>query len=69
MDMAREKKAGSYVNVRLKESVYERLVEHCVKEDRTKTSMIERALTMYFDKMDMEDAASSSPMESSGEME
>lgn len=50
--MAREKKAGSYVNVRLKESVYQRLVEHCEQDDRTKTSVIERALTMYFDSVD-----------------
>lgn len=50
--MARAKKAGSYVNVLLKASIYDRLVEHCEKDDRTKTSVIERALTMYFDSLE-----------------
>lgn len=50
--MARAKKAGSYVNVLLKESVYERLVNYCERDDRTKTSVIERALTMYFDSLE-----------------
>lgn len=50
--MARAKKAGSYVNVLLKASIYDRLVEHCEKDDRTKTSVVERALSMYFDSLD-----------------
>lgn len=54
--MARERKAGSYVNVRLKESIYERLVAHCEQDDRTKTSVIERALTMYFDNIDAQNS-------------
>lgn len=54
--MARERKAGSYVNVRLKESIYERLVAYCEQDDRTKTSVIERALTMYFDNIDAQNS-------------
>ena len=61
--MSRQCKAGSYVNVRLKESVYQILLELCEKEYRTKTSMIERALTKYFDELDAKQSDATSEAE------
>lgn len=58
--MPREKKDGSYVNLRLKASLYDRLVAHCEQDDRTKTSVIERALTQYFDNLDAKNATEDS---------
>lgn len=46
--MAREKKNGTYLNVRIENSIYEQLNEICDEAGQTKTIVVERALDSYF---------------------
>lgn len=48
--MARQKKEGVYTNIYLDKSLSEQLEIYCVETDRTKTSVVERALREYFEK-------------------
>lgn len=47
--MARAKKNGTYLNVCIETSIYERLEDLCMYAGQTKTVAVERALTAYFD--------------------
>lgn len=46
------KKEGSFVNIKLEQSLKDRLDIYCEKEDRTMTAAIERALKEFLDKYD-----------------
>ena len=46
--MARAKKNGTYLNVRIENSIYEQLNEICEDAGQTKTMVVERALDYYF---------------------
>jgi len=46
--MARAKKNGTYLNVRIENSIYEQLNEICEDAGQTKTIVVERALDSYF---------------------
>lgn len=50
--MPRKKKNGIYINLRMDVAIYDRLVTYCEEEDRTRTSVIERALREYFKNID-----------------
>ena len=43
--MARQKKNGQYLNVKIDMNVYQRLEEFCEETGYTKTAAVERALT------------------------
>ncbi len=47
--MARPKKNGTYINVCIENTIYERLVELCKDAGQSKTTAVERALTAYLD--------------------
>ncbi len=47
--MARAKKNGTYLNVCIETSIYERLENFCFEAGQTKTVAVERALNAYFD--------------------
>ena len=47
--MARPKKNGTYLNVCIETSIYERLEALCDDAGQTKTVAVERALTAYLD--------------------
>lgn len=47
--MARPKKNGTYLNVCIETSLYERLECLCADAGQTKTVAVERALTLYLD--------------------
>ncbi len=47
--MARPKKNGTYLNVCIETSIYERLEALCEDAGQTKTVAVERALTAYLD--------------------
>ncbi len=47
--MARHKKDGTYLNVRIETSIYNRLNDLCDDAGQTKTTAVERALTEYLD--------------------
>ena len=47
--MARPKKNGTYLNVCIESSIYERLESLCEDAGQTKTVAVERALTAYLD--------------------
>ena len=44
--MARQKKNGQYLNVKIDMNVYQRLEEFCEETGYTKTAAVERALTI-----------------------
>ncbi|MDD3138891.1 MAG: hypothetical protein PHX08_07965 [Lachnospiraceae bacterium] len=46
--MARPKKNGTYLNVCIDNSIYEKLNEICEDAGQTKTIVVERALDSYF---------------------
>jgi len=50
--MARPKKDGTYLNVRIKTAVYERLKEFSEDVGQSKTIAVERALMAYMDDYD-----------------
>lgn len=45
--MARPKKNGTYLNVCIDTSVYDRLAAYCEESGQPKTVAVERALTFY----------------------
>ena len=45
--MARPKKNGTYLNVCIEKSIYEKLEQFCDDAGQTKTVAVERALTEY----------------------
>lgn len=47
--MARPKKNGTYLNVCIETSIYERLAELCDEAGQSKTVAVERALTEYLE--------------------
>ena len=47
--MARPRKDGQYLNVRINVGIYNELVDISEAAGQTKTTVVERALTMYFD--------------------
>lgn len=47
--MAKPKKNGTYLNVRIESSIYERLEALCDDAGQTKTVAVERALNAYLD--------------------
>ena len=47
--MARPKKNGTYLNVCIETSIYERLEAMCDDAGQSKTVAVERALTAYLD--------------------
>lgn len=50
--MARPKKNGTYLNVCIETTVYERLETFCNDAGQTKTVAVERALQLYLDDYD-----------------
>ncbi len=50
--MARSKKNGTYLNVCIETSIYERLEKLCEDAGQTKTTAVERALLLYLDDYD-----------------
>lgn len=47
--MARQRKDGTYLNVRIETAIYNRLEALCEDAGQTKTIAVERALTEYLD--------------------
>ena len=47
--MARPKKDGTYLNVCIESSIYNRLTDFCEEAGQSKTVAVERALTEYLD--------------------
>ena len=47
--MARPKKNGTYLNVCIETSIYQRLETMCEEAGQTKTIAVERALSLYLD--------------------
>ena len=47
--MARAKKNGTYLNVCIETSIYEKLEKLCLDAGQTKTVAVERALTEYLE--------------------
>jgi predicted DNA-binding protein len=47
--MARQRKDGTYLNVRIETAIYNRLEALCEDAGQTKTVAVERALTEYLD--------------------
>ena len=47
--MARQRKDGTYLNVRIETTIYNRLERLCEDAGQTKTVAVERALTEYLD--------------------
>ena len=43
------------INIKLEQSLYDRMVQSCNKHDRSKTAIVERALRAYFDLEDLEE--------------
>jgi len=60
--MPRQKKENETLNIRLAKTLSEQLNEHCKETGITKTFVVEKALTMYFEdyrmKQDLINAAS-----------
>lgn len=50
--MARPKKNGTYLNVCIESTIYERLEKLCDEAGQTKTIAVERALIAYLDNYD-----------------
>ena len=50
--MGRPKKNGTYLNICIETSIYERLEALCIDAGQTKTVAVERALTAYLDDYD-----------------
>ena len=50
--MARPKKNGTYLNVCIETTIYERLEKLCKDAGQTKTVAVERALNAYLDEYD-----------------
>lgn len=50
--MARARKEGRYLNVRIASSIYEKLEDVCEESGLLKTTLVERALTSYFEDYD-----------------
>lgn len=50
--MARAKKNGTYLNVCIETTIYDRLEKLCSDAGQTKTVAVERALIAYFDAYD-----------------
>lgn len=50
--MARPKKDGTYLNVKIQTDVYNRLENFKEKSGQTKTFIVEKALTSYMDDYD-----------------
>ena len=47
--MARQKKEGTYINVKIRQDIYDEFVKCCEREDRTKTAVLERMMKQYLD--------------------
>lgn len=47
--MARAKKDGVYLNMKIKSEIYKRLEEYCEKVGQTKTTAVERILWQFFE--------------------
>lgn len=50
--MGRPKKDGTYINVCIDTSVYQRLEQHCLDAGHTKTVAVQRAIIEYLDNYD-----------------
>lgn len=47
--MARPKKEGKHINVKIRQDLYEEFEECCKREERTKTAVLERMMRFYLD--------------------
>ncbi len=54
--MARARKDGKYLNVRIDTSLYKKLEEVCTEAGQLKTTLVERALAAYFEEYDRKQA-------------
>ena len=45
--MARQKKEGTYINVKIRQELYDEFVKCCEEEERTKTAVLERMMRLY----------------------
>lgn len=54
--MARPKKDGVYLNVRIETPIYKKLQEVCAEAGQLKTTVVERALVAYFEEYDRKQA-------------
>lgn len=52
--MARQKKNGQYLNVKIDANVYQRLEDFCENTGYTKTAAVERALTIMMNSHEAE---------------
>lgn len=52
--MARQKKNGQYLNVKIDVAVYQRLKDFCEKAGYTKTAAVEKALTSLMNNYETE---------------
>ena len=50
--MSRPKKIGTYLNIKLEQTLYNRLIEVSAEAGQTKTVITERALAAYFEDYD-----------------
>ena len=48
--MPRAKKEGTYLNIKLRQDLYDRLCEYCEESGMPKTTVTEKALEQYLDK-------------------
>lgn len=50
--MGRPRKEGQHLNIIIQKNLYDRLERTCKVTGQTKTVAVERALQLYFDKME-----------------
>ena len=53
--MPRAKKEGTYLNIKLRQDLYDRLAAYCAESGMPKTAVTEKALEQYLDKKMKED--------------
>lgn len=47
--MAKQRKEGTLLNIKLAQDIYDKMLVFCEKEERTKTYAVEKALTAFLD--------------------
>ena len=47
--MARQKKEGTYINIRIKQDVYDQFCKYAEEKGQTKTMAMERILETFFE--------------------
>ena len=47
--MSREKKEGTYINIRIRQDIYDRFCDYAEEMGQTKTTALERILEHFFE--------------------